>query len=635
MTIGIIEIADRFILPLVNKAIQEIIETFGVPEDEAKDIVANSWLQLMEEIGIAAVAIRSKTPTKVAKLLGFNTKGFRKRPIKSSTKNKLGKQGSTGAIKAGQVVKLPRKEAQQVVNDAKKAIPGFKAAVDTTFKGLGLLFLGALTIAQWIDFGNWNSGAYQKKMQKVLATITFGALVPDEDYRKTKTTSPDVFNKVLNAYKLEGATFIADPFKQATVPFTRDNLLDVVDQIGASLLLTEGSASTRDVLQATQGMIRFDNLETEPTPATIAPTTKPVFLPKREKIALAKTDDKLTNLALAKVADFLDNFGDRLDFELTTKKNPINKNGQFLVGKYYTLQIRFRSGQFRSTKLAEFILRPFGEDEKALTSAEEQPFESALREAVRGRTQKTTETTTQPTNETTVDSQLTQLPKPAVKGPLSDTLFKYAKRDKDDQIIELDPLRFPEEMIDPATSQADGRARFTSQTRDKMLAVLKEKRNLNAQIAGTILDILDTAEGTRSSHIRSELSKPPFNGIEAVKEAFGGPKAMAIHIINGGKTQTIEIPLRSLPSGGQTGGVSTLAPMEGPTGAEKKPYVIFEGSPDVFDRETGKFQTFKDAKEKGIFKNDLVERLPDPRPEISSDEDFAAFAGKDLTQFPV
>src|SRR3990167_5471597 len=85
VTIGIVEVASRFILPLVNKAIMEVIQIFGVPEQEALDIVANSWLQMAEQIGIGALAIKSKTPVAVAERLGFTSKGFGKRPIKPAT----------------------------------------------------------------------------------------------------------------------------------------------------------------------------------------------------------------------------------------------------------------------------------------------------------------------------------------------------------------------------------------------------------------------------------------------------------------------------------------------------------------------------------------------------------------------
>ncbi len=43
VTLGIISLIEKAVLPLVNKAIAEVMEAFGVPEQTAKDTLIK-WL---------------------------------------------------------------------------------------------------------------------------------------------------------------------------------------------------------------------------------------------------------------------------------------------------------------------------------------------------------------------------------------------------------------------------------------------------------------------------------------------------------------------------------------------------------------------------------------------------------------
>lgn len=250
---------DLLILGPLKDAVQDNMVEKGMSEEEAKDHVANDLIDLLGVFGVTGVAIKSKLPNKVADYLGFTTKGYSKRIIKPKV------PVASGPVvlptpKVGQsVITAAAQTAVNAVDNAKITKPGFKIAYDLTVKTLGVTFLGAMAIGNWIDFANWNQGAYQGFFQKVYAKITGGLLVPDADYRQSLTLGSDVFDKVYNTYKLEGATGINDPFKGQQVEFTRDNLLDLTDKVGAKLLSTSGRASTKDVLLATQMMILFNN----------------------------------------------------------------------------------------------------------------------------------------------------------------------------------------------------------------------------------------------------------------------------------------------------------------------------------------------------------------------------------------
>ncbi len=269
ITLGVIQFAQSFILPMINKALEEIMEFFGVSEEGAKDILANELLQFVEQIGVGVLVLRSKLPTVVAEKLGFTSKGWNVRKTPSGIKITPVAAADILAAAAAKAPVPTAIEASGIIIKAKTALSGFGPAWAFLESKLGLIFLGFIAFNNLVDFGNWNSGAYQKTFQKIFAAVSFGLLVPDEDWRKTKTASPEVFDKVYNTYKLEGAISISDPFKAMSVLFTRDNLIDLIDKVGAILLRTKQSASTKDVLLATQLYINF-KIPTEAVVAGIA-----------------------------------------------------------------------------------------------------------------------------------------------------------------------------------------------------------------------------------------------------------------------------------------------------------------------------------------------------------------------------
>jgi len=255
---GIFIILEKLASPIVDAAKYAVKKTFNMTDEEAEDSIANEIIDAFLMIGIIGVSIKTKMPTKVAEKLGFTSKGYVKRPVSkklpTTAKGTAAKKAVDGI--SGKVIAST--EATAAIETAIKTKTGFKAGYDLLIKTVGVTFMGFMVIGNWIDFGNWNNGAYQKSMQKFLSWISFGALVPDEDYRKSLTVSDEIFSKVYNTFKTGGALGIQDPYKAIEVPFTRDNLLDLTDQVGATLLLTDGSASAKKVLAATLPMIIFN-----------------------------------------------------------------------------------------------------------------------------------------------------------------------------------------------------------------------------------------------------------------------------------------------------------------------------------------------------------------------------------------
>lgn len=270
VTLGIISFVQSYLIPLINDALVAIAEKFGATAEEAQDILANEYLQFAEQVGIGVLVLRAKTPTLIAEKLGFTSKGWVKRPLKPATQAKV--TGATAvaesatATTAQQVEKIATTVAKTrgLSFDSVSKVANVIVAIVGVPVGVGLL------ITNTIDFGAWNSSAYQQSFQKFLSI--FG-LEPDKDSRNPRTTSNDVFNKIYSAFQLEDAISINDPYKGAVVPFTRDNLLDLADKIAAQIFVEKKQVKSKELMGAMLPLIKFGNKTTTTTSTTTSTTS--------------------------------------------------------------------------------------------------------------------------------------------------------------------------------------------------------------------------------------------------------------------------------------------------------------------------------------------------------------------------
>lgn len=422
VTLGIISLAERFALPLINRALQEIAKVFGVSDEVAQDIFTNELLIFAEEVGIGALTLRTKIPTKVAERLGFSSKGFAKRKLPESAQNKVaGAKSKTIAPESAEAI-LSVEVVRETITNARGIIPGFGIMYDRLVGTLGVTFLAFMAAAQWIDFGNWNSGAYQKLFQKVLEKVTFGLLKPDEDYRKSRTVSADVFDKVFNTYKLEGAVGINDPYKNQSVLFTRDTLLDLTDKLGAHLLVSKGSASTKDVLTAVTLMIVFKESGTAASvPGSPAVTTASVstkvfvgvvsqgrlggeltFTPRPDDLITSLAD--LQDAAQNNLAPFLASVPARVVYEIRVVPSILTRDGfrqtgtarqievgvkqdgtpkiKTVVNKFAVVRLYIATDRGTRSKITEIVLGPTDAVQFRPTTGELQALQDDIQKSI-------------------------------------------------------------------------------------------------------------------------------------------------------------------------------------------------------------------------------------------------------------
>ena len=266
--LGIFAAIDRYVVPLLNSAIQAIVVKFGVAESEAQDILANSVITTAESLGLTVALSKARLPLLIADKLRFTTKGFAKRPLTPSTQAKV----STAATQAVPNVVLTSTQATEVASTiaATRGISGsqVKSVFDIIFKVAGLGFLGTMVVSNVIDFGNWNGGAYQHTMQKVIEALSFGTLTPDTKLPSSNTVSQDTWDRLLAIYKTNGAVGINDPYKAQSVLFSRQALTDIVDKRAAAAQVGGQSATIKTVLAWVTPMIVFNAAAATQTTST-------------------------------------------------------------------------------------------------------------------------------------------------------------------------------------------------------------------------------------------------------------------------------------------------------------------------------------------------------------------------------
>lgn len=259
--------AMKLLEPLIDKLKEGIKTTFGLSDDDALVYISNFIIDTVELAGLTVVSLKTKFPLKVADKLGLTGRGFKRGALPAKVSSGANAPGTMA--KAAAAAKAASLETVAETTAASKGITYAKVNEVLSFvaKLVGLPVGTLFVIAQFIDYGNWNSGAYQKTFQKILAAITFGALTPDSQVPKASTISDDVWSRVYNTYKEAGAFAINDPYKEQSVVFSRQTLIDLVDKVGSQLNLETGSAPAKAVFAATQSLIRFGNTSVT-TPST-------------------------------------------------------------------------------------------------------------------------------------------------------------------------------------------------------------------------------------------------------------------------------------------------------------------------------------------------------------------------------
>jgi len=241
---GIYIAIEKLISPLTDGAKEAYANLFGLSPEEAEDSIANTLIDAFAMIGIIGISIKTKIPTKVAEKLGFTSKGYTKRKLSAKaeaaakTTAKVGR--STAAATPAEIDAI----ATTVAKSKGLGLSSVKSllSIIATIVGVPTAFFFAL--AQYIDFANWQ-GPYQKTAQKVMS---YFGLNPDTPMPNARTVSDDVWKKIYATIEELGPIGISFPFSGVDKPYSRQTLVDLVNEVAANITLSGGTANFKNVM---------------------------------------------------------------------------------------------------------------------------------------------------------------------------------------------------------------------------------------------------------------------------------------------------------------------------------------------------------------------------------------------------
>ncbi len=244
-------------IDLLNEGIKAIMIKFGVDEDTAQDIMANKVLFAFEEVGVFAASLRTKLPIKVAEKLGFTSKGYAKRIITKEAAVLAEKEIINSTSKTVATTAEIEKVSEVIAKKSGWKISGVGDLLKyvTLIVGTPVGFFYAF--AQYVDYAAWQN-PYQKTFEGLLGAI---GIKPDTALPSSKVISAETWKRIyytIEQLKPLGVTF---PFSGNDVPYTRENLARLVDEVAANMVKASQDPTYKKIMAVLLLQLQFGGKE--------------------------------------------------------------------------------------------------------------------------------------------------------------------------------------------------------------------------------------------------------------------------------------------------------------------------------------------------------------------------------------
>ena len=252
--LGIWSLIEKYGLPLLNKAVVEIMQVFGMSEEDAKAVMANEIIVGLEKVGLFAATLRTKMPIKVAEYLGFTSKGFAVRKLSQAGASKIAKVSTTATVKAVTTAAEVTKVAEVVAKSRGLNVGVVSSLFGGFVNTLGKVSIPLILMANVMDFGNWQ-GAYQKTFQKIFTNLGFP---PDSPIPKARTISNDTWTRIYSTIETLNPIGISFPVSNIDKIYSRAELANLIDEIAANLVLNGEDATYKNVIGIALPLIQLN-----------------------------------------------------------------------------------------------------------------------------------------------------------------------------------------------------------------------------------------------------------------------------------------------------------------------------------------------------------------------------------------
>lgn len=235
---------QKAIESLIDKIQKHHREVNGLSDEDAKLATENIFVQILIYAGVTLALVRSRIPLKLADKMGLSTRGLTTRKLSPEGEAKL--KGKTELPKgSGKMDISAASEAAEVVATSR----GLSLAKVNTLFNILLKFITIPTAvffaaAQYIDFANWQ-GPYQKTFQKLLAVV---GIHPDTPLPKSSAISDDVWKRIYTVVETLKPSGISMPYGGVDRPYSRQALVDVVNEVASNIIANGGDATFKNVM---------------------------------------------------------------------------------------------------------------------------------------------------------------------------------------------------------------------------------------------------------------------------------------------------------------------------------------------------------------------------------------------------
>lgn len=255
--LGIWRLLEKYGIPLLNKAITELMVINGVSRETATAIMANKVIRAFEEVGIFAATLKTKMPIKVAELLGFTSKGYVVRTVSEAAGLTIEKTAVSATSKAVATTAEVQKIAEVVSKTSGWQIKGVGDLLKYVTLVVGTPVGFFYAFAQYIDYAAWQN-PYQKTFEGLLGYI---GIKPDTVMPKAGAVSDDTWKRIYSTIEQLKPVGMSFPFSDQDRPYSRANLADLTNEIAANLVKSGKDATYKNVIAVLLASLQFNGKE--------------------------------------------------------------------------------------------------------------------------------------------------------------------------------------------------------------------------------------------------------------------------------------------------------------------------------------------------------------------------------------
>lgn len=393
---AVVTFAQELLDGTFKTLVEELRDTEGITEQEAKDIVANILLDLALNSASIMFVLKSGVGVKVAEYLGLTSRNFGKAALSTNAEKAAVKLASTGG----------KDIARRVLVMIKKFVPNPVAAL--------WLFMGFTQVIE--------PAIYQPaQTERIWQALGFDISIPRAEGNKTpgpfSSSSSVTFDEYARSLEVSGIKGISNPVAMQSQLYSRTALADVVNYVYGQQVSQGKKVSVNEIIPLIAPYLVMASGSTAlPSPAVSTPTTTQTpkvytgivsqgvigkgltFTPRPDD--LIESVEELKQAAANNLTPFLETVLGKIVYEVKIVSSIITKDGfkqtgtvqqiktgttttgapkyKTVVNKFATLNLYVMTDKGVRSKISTIVLGPTNSAKLTIGLNELKEIETAL-----------------------------------------------------------------------------------------------------------------------------------------------------------------------------------------------------------------------------------------------------------------